>query len=356
MKRKIFTALAGLVALGAHAQSSVSLNGYADGSVVLESGGPAGSIKKQSSGASGPTRLIFRGTEDLGGGLSAFFHLEAGVLYDTGGSLQQNFFGRQSYVGVNGWGGNVKFGLVYVPLFTTLFDVVDPFRDSFAPMAGNIMTAGTPAGPKSVAFPNPSAVTGTSSSGAISRSNTILYTTPNFAGVTSELAYSFGEQSTTTKAYRTLGASLGYSQGPLTTRLAYERTGNQAGNDTARNLLFGANYDFKIVKAYFGFGVNKGYAALDNNELLVGVSVPVGVGYVLASYVRRSDKSPANVDPHQIGIGYTHYLSKRTLLHISAARITNSVPNTSPSFYTVSTPAGLGSGNQAIAVGIGHFF
>ena len=357
MKRNLIATIVGAMAFGAHAQSNVTITGYADGSVLAEGGAAAGRALKVSSGVSGPSRLIFRGSEDLGDGLSAFFHLEQGVTFDTGGSLQQGLFGRQAFVGISSTSvGQLQAGLVYTPLFTTMRDVADPFRNSFVAQAGNIMTSGVPAGPKSVAFPNPSAATGPVASGGLSRANTLLYTTPKLSGFVGELAYSVGEQTGNQRSLRTIGGSAGYSQGPLNIRLAYERTNDAAASDSARNTILGANYDFGLVKVYFGYGTNKGFGTIDNTDLIVGVNVPVGAGNIRASYVKKNDKSAANIDPHQIGLGYVYNLSKRTMLHVSAARIGNNAPNTSPAFYTVGSPGGPGTGDKAVAVGIGHFF
>lgn len=352
--RNIITTIAVLAAAGAQAQSSVSISGYADGSVIIESGG-VGSVKKVGSGVSGPSRLIFRGTEDLGSGLSAFFHLESGVLFDTGGSLQAGFFGRQSFVGLNGPMGNLKLGLQYTPVFTTLRDVGDPFRASYAGNAGNLVTVGVPGGPKSVGFPNTSAGNGVAQ-GGISRANTAQYTSPNFGGFTGELAYSFGEQNGDNSKLRTYGGSAGYAKGPLNVRLAHSDTNNATGLLTERNSILAGNYNFGVAKLFLTAAANKNYASAKSRDYLIGVSVPVGQGQVMASYVRKDDRSAADNDAHQLALGYVYFLSKRTQLHASIAKISNSVPNTSPGFYTVSTPAGPGTGNRAIAFGIGHFF
>jgi predicted porin len=58
-----------------------------------------------------PSRLGFRGTEDLGNGLQAFFVLESGLLIDSGGLNQGNrLFGRSAYVGVRGNWGSLTLG------------------------------------------------------------------------------------------------------------------------------------------------------------------------------------------------------------------------------------------------------
>jgi predicted porin len=58
-----------------------------------------------------PSRLGFRGTEDLGNGLAAVFTLESGYNQDVG-TLGQGgrLFGRQAWVGLRGnWARSSKF-------------------------------------------------------------------------------------------------------------------------------------------------------------------------------------------------------------------------------------------------------
>jgi len=65
------------------------------------------------------SRLGFRGTEDLGNGLSAIFQLESGVGFDTGSALSQSgganasagtLASRASWAGLKGGWGQVTFG------------------------------------------------------------------------------------------------------------------------------------------------------------------------------------------------------------------------------------------------------
>lgn len=117
MKRTIRSAamlLCGLAASTAMAQSSVAVYGIVDtGLAHLNNINAAGdSITKMPSLTSSlPSRVGFRGTEDLGGGLQAFFVLENGFAVDTG--IQQQglrLFGRQAQVGVKGAFGTVTLG------------------------------------------------------------------------------------------------------------------------------------------------------------------------------------------------------------------------------------------------------
>jgi predicted porin len=68
------------------------------------------------------SRIGFRGSEDLGGGLKAVFALEAGVTVDTGVQGQGRLFGRQAFVGVGGNWGTLTFGRQYAVRYYALFD------------------------------------------------------------------------------------------------------------------------------------------------------------------------------------------------------------------------------------------
>ncbi|MDQ1835198.1 MULTISPECIES: porin [Massilia] len=71
-----------------------------------------------------PSRLGFRGTEDLGAGLKAIFTVETGIAIDSGTSGQGNrLFGRQAWVGVRGDWGQVTFGRNYNMLFHSMGEV-----------------------------------------------------------------------------------------------------------------------------------------------------------------------------------------------------------------------------------------
>jgi predicted porin len=70
-----------------------------------------------------PSRLGFRGTEDLGDGLRALYTLEMGIAPDSG-SLNQGgrAFGRQAFVGLAGRWGSLTLGRQYTMLFWSSLD------------------------------------------------------------------------------------------------------------------------------------------------------------------------------------------------------------------------------------------
>lgn len=100
----------------AFAQSSVTIYGIVDIAVAyIDNTSRVGfTIKKLTSNGSTPSRIGFRGSEDLGGGYRANFVLETGFAPDTGPLSQGGrSYGRQSTVGLETPYGEVVFGRMY---------------------------------------------------------------------------------------------------------------------------------------------------------------------------------------------------------------------------------------------------
>jgi predicted porin len=310
-----------------------------------------------SSGVSAGSRLGFKGTEDLGDGLSALFLLENGFQADTGtlgqGSL---LFGRQAYAGLKGSFGTVTLGRQYTPQYLTT-SFADPFNNGSAGDSVNILQATGNAGSR--------------------MDNTVKYATPVLNGFSSEFAYGFGEVAGNVGAGRQIGASIGYAAGPLDVRLAHHNRNNDTATTSlasARNTLLAATYQFAVAKLHFAYGIDKGpfssplrnlanpynYAVAptaasvttDSTDVLLGVTVPFGPHTLLASYIRKNDKTAANQDATQSALGYRYALSKRTDLYAAYARINNK----NGASYTVGNAIEGGSGDKAFNLGIRHTF
>ena len=104
MKRSLFlAAMATLTSGAALAQSSVTIYGRLNESVERVKDGSTSTTQL----VDNSSRIGFKGTEDLGGGLKAFFLIEHGFSADTG-RASATFWGRESNVGVEG-----SFGKVY---------------------------------------------------------------------------------------------------------------------------------------------------------------------------------------------------------------------------------------------------
>jgi predicted porin len=115
------------ICLPASAQSNVTVYGIIDGAVEHYTNATAAreSVTRLPSLGGGmfPSRLGFRGTEDLGGGLKAIFALENGFAEDTGVLGQGNrLFGRQAWVGLSGTWGQFTIGRNYNMMTTSTYD------------------------------------------------------------------------------------------------------------------------------------------------------------------------------------------------------------------------------------------
>src|SRR6267142_2250916 len=82
------TLLSAIAFCGPAKAGPVEIYGIVDVGVVFEGGNAAGSITKVTSGVESGSRIGFRGREDLGDGLSAYFVLESGFSADTGAGAQ----------------------------------------------------------------------------------------------------------------------------------------------------------------------------------------------------------------------------------------------------------------------------
>jgi predicted porin len=359
-KNLIVTAILLGTAGFASAQSSVTIYGIVDAGFVGERGGVA-SNNKITSGAASASRLGFKGSEDLGGGMAAIFTLESGVKIDTGELDATNtLFNRQAFVGLKTTGGTVTLGRQYTPYHNALAQVGDPFGTGYAGGSKNL-------------FPD----SGTN----VRTSNTVVYTSPAISGFTADVAYAFGEQAGNNDAGRQFGGSIGYVNGPLNVRVAYnnKNTDTIAVGTTAavsrtlgRNTLIVANYDFGLVRAYVSAGFDKGtgsaplgnpnnpygattvrpVASLDGNEYLIGLSAQVWAGTVLASVQHKNDKTSFNQDATGWGVGYLYPLSKRTNLYGAYG----SINNKNGAGYTVANNTEAGTGDKAFNLGVRHTF
>ena len=342
----------------AAAQGGVTLYGIADAGLVREAGGSAGSVTRLSSGVASASRLGFRGSENLGSGMAAIFTLESGFRIDTG-ELDNSaiLFNRQAFVGIKSAAGTLTLGRQYTPYHSTLTGVADPFGTGLAGTAKNL-------------FPD--------SGSNVRTSNTLMYAMPVTRGVSGELAYSAGEQ-VSSSAGRQLGAALGYSAGKLNVRLALNRKNSNiaatagvvaVSRSVGRNTLLAANYDFGVLKAYIAYGVDKGFnsaplgnpsnpyggvrptASLDGAEILLGFAAPLAGGSLVGSLMRKDDKSAFDQDAHAWALGYLYPLSKRTTAYSAYGRIDNQ----HGAGYTVANNSDAGSGNSALNLGVRHAF
>ncbi len=342
--KKSLLALAVLAsfASAASAQSSVTIYGLVDAGITAERGGANGSITKLATGVQQGNRLGFKGTEDLGNGLKANFQLENGFDLDTGSARQGNrLFGRQAFVGLSGNFGAVNLGRQYDPVFVSM-DTIDPFNTGLTGSATNLMNPGN-----------------------VRTDNSLTYTTPNFQGASATLLYGAGEKAGSSSYGRTIGGSADYVNGPVVLTLAYNKVnatpiiGSAAATNDLKLILVGGTYNFGPVKLHAVYESEKIDAlATDFRDYLIGVSAPIGVGTLMASYIDKNDRTNKSLGGKQMAIGYSHPLSKRTSFYTSYGYInndTNGVNFVGDASSGGSTPA-AGHNSSALSVGMRHKF
>lgn len=325
-KKLIALAVAGIVAAPAFAQSSVTAYGRMDVGYLNAKAEVNDVETKYSStgfqtGALTTSRLGFKGSEDLGNGLSAFFQLEVAIdIADDGlgeigidsGSAQGNPFStRLGLVGLKG-----SFGSVTLGRQTTAVE--------------KAWGAGA-AGATNNAYGALYTATSLLAGGDIKMNNTrssrlITYMTPDLSGFSAAVQYGNGstnpEGGDNETTHKEFGFNAGYANGPLNVVLGYSKeSGEIVGVDSnsAKQLVLGANYDFGVVKA---FGT---YARGDNDDAGIdksrgwelGLNAPVGPVVLIASYFDAKQETTGNyesdLDGYQLAALYP--LSKRTIVY-----------------------------------------
>ena len=337
--KKTLIAMAALGAMAgvAHAQSSVTLYGLVDAyigqtsrqvdSTIIAS--RVAKLKQNVVNGSGQnnSRWGLRGTEDLGGGMKALFVLEGGFQPDTGAfatisNQGGGLFGRQAWVGLSSGFGTVGLGRQY-PAYDDLRGATNMIYDSN--------------------FATTAAVWGTGVQDYQNRSsNSIKYTSPDFAGFSGAVTYGLGENKTaTTDAENVAAVHIKYANGPLLVGFAHQRekqvastsgslfgagaavgvaAGPAAFNATRKYNLLGASYDFGVAKLTAQYNQAKGETSATTSakdkEFNVGVSVPFGAAALAAGYSRsKSDSAGNNNRGTGVSLLGTYALSKRTNLY-----------------------------------------
>ena len=299
-----------LTAGAACAQSSVTVYGLLDLGLQKSNGearsatwinGPANEAYNlaQSKGS----RLGFRGSEDMGGGLSAQFQIEHRFNPDTGAqNIATSFWNGRSFVQLSSKDlGAVYLGREYSPQYFVAVKT-DPFGQDgvgqFSSRAyGNFQSKGD--------------------NGARTN-NTIGYKSPNFSGLTAQVAVSLGEGSTV----RETGFNIEYAGGPLYLGMAYAQQDKGAAGtattsgDNSSMVLIAVHYNLGFIKPMVQYTRSELGATgnLKNHFVLVGATAPVGPGSLKLGY-GRYDPAGGNNLQQKFAVGYDYPLSKRTKLY-----------------------------------------
>lgn len=364
--KKSLISLSILAAAGAaSAQSAVTLFGIIDTGVqrVSHSGGSS-VMRLANSGISVP-QLGFRGVEDLGGGMSASFWIEAAFNSDDGtgrftntnnqlsgqpaapglGGAQGLTFNRRSTVSLSSRLGEIRLGRDYNPGYWNIA-IFSPF--STLGVGGTLMAGAIVTGPT-----------------AGWTSNGIAYWLPrDLGGFYGHIQHWRGENASNTGVTEDdgtgTGARLGYRSGPFETSIAISRTkrGGALGNIRQDNA--GASWDFGAVKVMGVFGRdhgNVGAVAADGKSWSIGAIIPVGAGdiRIASSQYTTELATGAQTRARKVAIGYRHNLSKRTAVYTAYGRVNNSGGATVPVVAGAGNP-GANRSSSGFDLGIRHTF
>ncbi|MBL8357119.1 MAG: porin [Delftia acidovorans] len=317
----------------------------------------AQSMKTLSSDVS---HIGFRGAEDLGGGVQALFKLETGIDASTGaaggplnlgngahppaGTPTTAFFNREAYVGIKAGWGRIELGSHWGPgIWLTLR--TDPFGRS--QMGSQLLILqGTASRGYTPMFNNSAQYSIKLTDRVTAR---ILLQAPegtfnrNHAGL---IEYS-GDR---------LYAGFMYDSAQI--NLATAAVGIDAGaaNTRSRTLAAGATYRFDHLKLW-GYIQNNVVSGLRNaTGYNLGISIPWGRGEFRGSLTHTGNPGK---EASLAALGYTRFLSRRTQVYITVARLDNSAATRIGLFPTTADgaiPAAGGASLTGSQVGIRHFF
>lgn len=158
------------------------------------------------------SRLGFRGVENLGGNLKAFFQLEMAFGVDTGElNTAGQLFGRDTFIGLSG-----NFGTVRLGNMDTVYKNLGDTMSFLGISSGNFMST-------SNILSKPGVGTSSASSFHLRRTNSVIYETPEFGGFQGLFDYSLGEVPGDSKKGVVMSTGVKYDSGPLYAAIAYER-------------------------------------------------------------------------------------------------------------------------------------
>lgn len=276
----------------AHAQTSVNLYGLIDLGLTYNSKvatSPAGATASKLSMDSGSrlgSRLGFIGSEDLGGGLKAYFQLESGFNADTGAMAFSSqtgkndvLFGRRALVGLSGPYGSVSMGRQY--------DILTEIGGA----TSSLLSFGT-------IMQNIHGGLGLDRVGLTLTNNSVKYETPNLDGWVGSAIVGLGEQAGNRAAGQAIGIGGKYQRGPLFVGIGYYQSklgatpadasfssiGAVSGNpgDTAlKTGTLGASYQAGAARWYGALSLLRQPLARAATTELLATFLPTGTQFVM---------------------------------------------------------------------------
>jgi predicted porin len=309
--------------------------------------------------SSNSSRLGFKGTEDLGNGLSAVWQMESSIMLDTGAG---NLGGRNSFVGLS----SKTMGTAILGRHDTPYKLGTGSLDVFADTMGDYNSIiGSLNG--TIAFDS-------------RLGNVAAYISPTWSGFHFALATVAANETgnlgvANGKAYSATGV---YANGPLFASLSWEKAKDTAGADatatgvaavgtgnSASSVKLGLGYTIDALKLGFVYENSNTDGTLvgngmDRTAYLLNAAYKMGNNTLKAAFAKASDgDSTADTSAKQITLGVEHAMSKRTAVYALYTKMDNADGAT----YNIGgngaggayTPA-AGKDPRAISLGMKHSF
>jgi predicted porin len=293
MKKSLITiAILGATFGAAHAQSTVTLYGRIDASLMHNDVFGGASQFSVDSGTISGSRWGLMGSEDLGGGLKLNFNLEQGFAVDTGAQAVAGLqFSRQSWIGMSGGFGEFRLGKPW-----TAYDDVsganNAMFDSGFSVENNFFA--------STAY-------------AANPANTIRYSTPTFGGFSGAVSYSVDEMNGVDFSVTSISGQ--YGNGPLSLAAGYQV--EELGGPNIKYTRMSGSYDFGsfVLKGLYGHVTMP--VTGKTSEFSLGVDWPVSGALMVSAGLGYSKDSNAAGGTKRKGftVGAMYAISKRTDLY-----------------------------------------
>ena len=355
-KKLIAVAVAGAcIAPAAMAQTANPVTLYGRVYVTLESveqSGPtaATTLTRRNRVSDESSLLGVRGTEDLGGGLKAFFQLETGFKADQNDTT---FAARNSGVGLQGAWGSFLMGRWDTP-YKVVTTAIDPFGD---------LTIGG-----YTAVMNGAGIRGVTGTNAFDRreQNVVQYWSPSWAGIAVRLSYAANEGRTATLNPRSNGASISYTGGPVYLAYAYHQFKDQAFATVTppkqdANQIVGT-FTFGPIRLGAAYEKIKRDGFTDRKSWLGNLVWTFGNNQLIYQYSKGKDgevSGLATPDCDANVFGYQYNFSRRTFFIGQYAKVDNKTITSTCNFGATPGAIGTSSGGveaKGITLGLRHIF
>jgi predicted porin len=323
----VVMAMGSLAATGAYAQTAVTIYGSIDGGIDYVSNVKGNSLWAVNSGKRTPDRIGFRGSEDLGDGLSATFQMETGFNSDTGAqSNPTKLFNRYSTVGLADKSiGNVRLG--HMPDF--IYDYVGSITNSVPGLSSSY---------------SPGNLDGLANVYQID--NAVRLESIDMKGLQIGAMGGFGEVAGSFSTGMQYGVGAKYENGPLRLAAGYTMSHNRTadlrttfsvnsvlGQNLSTGAMFAADrYSTTALAGQYKIGnfvphatitrvlLENAFGSVSERNYELGVNIDTSGGKkadILGISVARSTFTQLTFN--QLNLFFTHYASPTTQLYVGGA-------------------------------------